>query len=89
VKFGDLIISVVSPLLMSVVWMQPLDREDLMLFARTASACQGSVRASFVLLLIISPWSSPVCHSWRQNAGQAGLLLWAVQLFLCLLKRFL
>lgn len=55
-KFGDLIVSGVSPLLMSVIWMQPLAWEDLqLLIARTGSASEGRVCASFVLLLIISP----------------------------------
>lgn len=55
-RFGDLIISVVSPLLMSVIWMQPLAQEDLqLLIARTGSASQGRIRASFVLLPVISP----------------------------------
>lgn len=63
-KFGDLIISGVSPLLMSVIWMQPLAREGLQLqIARTGSASHGRVRASFVLLLIISPLIIP---SWSQ-----------------------
>lgn len=57
--------------------------------ARTGSAFQGRVSASFVLLLVISPRSSPLGHNWGQDTGQAGPLFSAVQLFLVFPKRCL